>query len=443
MAASRLVAFDFINVLQRKHEEAGLKSPNEDIILLLMEAGTKLQSSKWLSAVTSALIIPPTPLSSRNPDVPMKIANAVSFRTEADGRVTSFDEKFAPVEIDAAASDINLSSGRSYPTPALNGAAIALRLETFANLPAQDTALMDPWLANLDLSLNLWLCADGIDIVEDAEVTVPPDRIIGSELGPDDAARFAAVWMDFFFQQKFFLAFSSEITRLDWETKVSHVGQLPTIPKGLPKRCRSFEWYAQEVNPNMDKVLQQGGWESHHQDLEVKKLMQMMEKGKKDERRAEEENRPQEEVVEEIVVPEEVLDVNKTKPEKPLRDENLKIVQSAKRVDLQFQDVAGLHSDHPHMGAQDFDGQWGYVHDVTSLRNNPPKWTFSDAKAKDACEKRDNHYKMIKERIVVDTEYDKQMKNKPNRPKIFCLVYTTSDNHYTRIPRIRQTWGYE
>mmetsp|Transcript_42166 Transcript_42166/g.101416 ORF Transcript_42166/g.101416 Transcript_42166/m.101416 type:complete len:1036 (-) Transcript_42166:81-3188(-) len=438
VAASRLAAFDFINVLQRKHEEAGLKSPNEDIILVLMEAGTKFQSSKWLGAVTSALIIPPTPLSSRNPDVPMKIANAVSFRIEGDGRRTSFDEKFGPLEIDASASDINLSSGRSYSTPALNGAAVALRLETFGNLPAQDTSLMDPWTANLELSLNLWLCGDGIDIIEDAEVTVPADRITGKEVGPDDGARFAATWMDLFFQQKFFLAYSSEITRLDWETKVAHVMQLPTIPKGLPKRCRSFEWYAQEINPNMEKVLEQGGWEAHHEDLEVKKLMQMMQKEK-----SKEDGKLEDEVVEEVVDPaqEEEQNKNKTKPAKPLRETNLNIVQKAKRVQLEFQDVAGLHEEHPHMGAQDFDGQWGYVHDVTSLRNNPPRWDFNEAKTKAACEKRDNNYKMMKERIVVDTEYDQQMKNTPNRPKIFCLVYTTSDNHYSRLPHIRQTWG--
>jgi hypothetical protein len=559
VAASRLDAFEFIDVLQRKHEEAGLKSPDEDLILLLMEAGAKLQSSKWLTGVTGALIVPPPLLGLRNEDVAMKISNAVSFRTEGSGRRTSFNEKFAPLMTDAPPSDINLSSGQSYPTPALDGAAVALRLETFGNLPAQDPSLMDPWAANLDLSLNLWLCADGIDIVEEVEASIPASLRVPTPLEPEEAARFAAVWMDISFQQKFFQAYSSQITRLDWETKVARVKQSATIPKDLSKRCRSFEWYAREVNPDLTKILEQGGWESHHKEMEEKKFGKMVdteekkarkieqlppaerkeenvketpkdppEKAEKNEEPAketpkeapqkaaekveennadkqaeneipkealkeEQKDAPQKKVAEKVeesnadkqaaneepkkevvkegqneappkaaekaeenitgkkadnkdnknesdAIPNLAREDKMIKPRKKLRKENLKIITTAKPVELAFQDVSGEHKEHPHMGAQDGNGNWGYIHDETALRKNPPKWNFSEEMTKEACTSRDNNYKMMRERIYVDTLYEEKMKDTPNRAKIFCLVYTTEKGH-GRIPHIRQTWG--
>jgi hypothetical protein len=72
---------------------------------------------------------------------------------------------------------------------------LALRLETFLHLPSQDVSLKEAWPANLELALNLWLCADGIDIVAGVEVAfvdpTPPAPFI-----PTMAARFAAAWMD-------------------------------------------------------------------------------------------------------------------------------------------------------------------------------------------------------------------------------------------------------
>lgn len=266
VAASRLDAVEFVRLLESKHESAGFKSPDEDLILLLLQAGSQLKDRKWLGEITSALIVPPPLLGLKDESVAMKLANAVSFHVEGTGKRTSFNEKFAPLITEPTASDMNLSNGRSYPTPALNGAAIALRLGTFVNLPAQDPSLMEPWSANLDLSLNLWLCADGIDIIEDVEVK-PAEEDLTPPLDPEMAARFAAVWMDRICQQRFFQAYSSQITRLDWETKVTKVLQSDTIPRDLANRCRSFEWYAKEVNTDLSKILEQGGWESRPQEL--------------------------------------------------------------------------------------------------------------------------------------------------------------------------------
>lgn len=459
VTASRMDAVEFVQLLQAKHEEAGLKNADEDLILLLMEAGTKFQTSKWLSGVTSALIVPPPILGLKNEEVAMKLANAVSFRSEAHGFRTSFNEKFAPLVTEATASDINLSSGQSYPTPALNGAAVALRLGTFVNLPAQDPSLMDPWGANLDLSLNLWLCADGIDIVEDVDVTIPADNSLMTPLEPEEAARFAAVWMDDIFQQKFLQAYSSQITRLDWETKVAKVKQSDTIPKDLAKRCRSFDWYAQEVNSDLAKVLEQGVWESHHKDMEEKKMVKMVENVDMKMRQVEQvppsplkanaeevpqaeahKDPPQVEQHDESDAIPNLARNDKKKPSKPLRQENLEIVQKAKPMDISKTDVSGGHKEHPHMGAKDADGNWGYVHNERALRGSPPQWQFDESKAKTACSKRDNNYRMMKERILVDMEYDNKMKDSLHRDKIFCLVYTIEPGH-VKIPHIRQTWG--
>jgi hypothetical protein len=479
VAASRLDAVDFVKVLEGKHESAGLKSLDEDLILLLLQAGSVLTGHKWLSEVTSALIVPPPILGLQDESVAMKLANAVSFHTEGTGKRTSFDKMFASTITEPTASDMNLSNGQSYPTPALNGAAVALRLGTFLNLPAQDRSLMDPWAANLDLSLNLWLCGDGIDIIEDVEIK-SSETPLSVPLDPEMAARFAAVWMDPIFQQRFFQSYSSQITRLDWETKVTKASQSDTIPKDLSNRCRSFEWYVKEVNPDLSKILEQSGWESHREEeekrqTETKKIEVSPEK-------QEPPSEPKKDIVAAAAAavaanvvkePEKVPPVtvkegeglvheshdavpegqaaeggipdlarnDKKKPSKPLRPENLKILSSAKPIDIAFLDVSGGHTEHPHMGATDESGAYGYIHDETALRKNPPKLVFANEELSKACTKKDDNYRMMSERVIVDLEYDKNMEDSgARRDKIFCLVYTTEEGH-NKIPNIRETWG--
>jgi len=62
VAASRNEAVHFINVLSRKHEEAGLKSHDEDLILLFLRCDATLReaddSRTWLDDITDALILP-------------------------------------------------------------------------------------------------------------------------------------------------------------------------------------------------------------------------------------------------------------------------------------------------------------------------------------------------------------------------------------------------
>jgi hypothetical protein len=492
IAAARSEAVEFVQLLAQKHIEAGLKTPEEDLILVFLQAGAQLTEHTWLQAVTHALIVPP-PLLRGDEDVALKLANAVSLRLEDPGKVTSFDEKLMPMlQASAKAEDINSSSGASYGTPALNGAGIALRLDTFVALPAQDSSLMDPWPANLELALNLWLCADGIDILQDAQITTTNSWMESLPTVPLDpllAARFAAVWMDDAMQQRFFQAYSSQITRLEWDTKIQHVKQSPTFPKGdIAKRCRPFEWYAQEVNTHLGKVLDQTKWEEHthaisetrgtvkkaemaqvaadivdheakhqaaaHPNPNIRANLQAEEQRKAEQAARdikehdvnhEEHHEPppeEQQPVAAVVAAAAVLKTGeRRKPKIPLRQENLEIVQKATPVDITFIPMDGGHTDHPHMGAKDEEGNWGYVHDEKALRNNPPPFTLDEDYEREACSLRDNNFKMMTQRVAVDTEYErKQNEAGVKRDKIFCLVYTTESGH-SRIPNIRETWG--
>jgi hypothetical protein len=92
--------------------------------------------------------------------------------------------------------------------------------------------------------------------------------------------------------------------------------------------------------------------------------------------------------------------------------------------------------DHSHMGAQDENGNLGYLHDAKSLRMNPPSFQYPNLL--EACQRRDSNYDMIDNRIVVTV----LPTTEERRTKIFCVVYTTESKHNTALNNIRQTWGY-
>lgn len=443
VAASRLDAAEFVQLLQSKHEAAGLKSTQEDLILLLLQGGAQLTDTKWLPSTTSSLIVPPHLLNlgdeSEDYNVAMKLANAVSLRSEGNGQRTVFDEHFGKIESEAPISDIQQSSGHTYPTPALNGGAIALRLGTFLNLPAQDSSLQDDWPANLDLALNLWLCGDGIDIVQDAVVTLPNAPRI-KQFNPELAARFAAVWMDDRLAQKFLHWFSPNTKALDWETKLTHARHSPTFPRRVQGRCRPFSWYMEEINTHLSKILteeppkseeDQSSDESSSEDAKAVAREMIKITNGKPEVHQEHQKPPLE--GEDSSLDED----SRRKPSKPLRKTNLEIVQKAKPIDISFVDVSGGHKEHPHMGAKDEDGSWGYIHDETALHKKPPLFEWKDDKEEEACSSRDNNWKMMTKRVKVEMEYDgKKVKSGVKRDRIFCLVYTIESGH-DRIPYIR------
>ena len=439
LAESRKDAVDFLKILEKHHLETGLKSPQEDLILLLLQAGAQLTDRHWLGPVTEALIVPPPILGKGDTTVSMKVANAIAFNLEGPGKRTSFDTTFTPVISEATADEINQSSGSSYPSPALNGAATAMRLDTYVNLPSQDLSLQDQWPVNLDLALNLWLCADGIDMLKDVSVTAfeqnPP-----AALSPSVAARFAAAWMDEVTSKKFFNSYTKtypELTFLEWETYVDSARQTPHFTSDLTQKCRSFQWYAENVNPELSDLLKdpisaESGSRAavarnDRNDATLDKFPKkpLPVPGSNDDDGA----------------PDLSKDIHKgqAKPSRPLCKECLEIIQRANPVDISFVDVSGGHKEHPHMGGRDENGNWGYVLDETGLRRNPDPFDIPADELRLHCEKRDNNWKMLHDKVFVDLEYEKSMAGKP-RDKIFCLVYTTEEGH-ARVPRIRRTWG--
>jgi hypothetical protein len=454
LSQSRADAVTFVEILNKNHEATGLKSTSEDLILLLLRSGAQLTSRKWLGAVTDALIVPPPLLEEGDAGVAIKIANAVSFNLEGPGKRTSFDTTFTPVLSKPTAEDINLSSGASYPTPVLNGAATAMRLGTYVYLPSRDTSLRDEWATNLELSLNLWMCADGIDMIKDLEVTsFHQDR--PAPLGPDMAARFAAAWMDIVSQKKFFNAYTkvySELTWLEWQTLMANAQASPTFTSHLSKKCRGFKWYAEHVNPEIasilsesDQIAQDG--DSNKQFTESQREIKSKEvptsvddTEPENPQDAENEKKLNVESGDDgtVSIPDRPDD--RKKPSKPLCKECLEIVQRAQPIDISFKDASGGYKEHPHMGATNENGTLGYVHDAKALRKNPPKYAFDNIQ--EACLKRDNTYKMLHQKVFVDLEYDRQMEKAEHgkRPKLFCLVYTTEQSH-SLIANIRETWG--
>jgi len=72
---------------------------------------------------------------------------------------------------------------------------------------------------------------------------------------------------------------------------------------------------------------------------------------------------------------------------------------------------------------------------------DPPTFGMAKQALVKACEKHDNNYRMLTEKVYVDLEgHEAAEKSGKPRAKIFCLVYTTEKGH-NRIPRIRETWG--
>ena len=136
-------------------------------------------------------------------------------------------------------------------------------------------------------------------------------------------------------------------------------------------------------------------------------------------------------------------------PMQPLRPLCLEIVQNATPMSLSFVDVSGNnHSQqqHPHMGAVDANGTSGYVHDVTAMTRHPPRFPASLLNVSEVCQL-DDEFKLFQERVFVDRDYESRNAADPQtqqqhrrRPKILCMVYTTSAGH-ARVQMIRETWG--
>eukprot|EP00542_Grammatophora_oceanica_P009644 CAMPEP_0194035860 /NCGR_PEP_ID=MMETSP0009_2-20130614/8276_1 /TAXON_ID=210454 /ORGANISM="Grammatophora oceanica, Strain CCMP 410" /LENGTH=880 /DNA_ID=CAMNT_0038677401 /DNA_START=21 /DNA_END=2663 /DNA_ORIENTATION=+ len=449
IAASRSDAVDFISMLSKRHEMKGIKSPEEDLILLFLKSGVELEDRSWLGAITSALIVPPPILGVGESDlaedqtVAMKLANAVSFGMAGakSDMAASFDYTFTYKEETPNSRYMAMSNGESYPSPVLSGEAMGMRLQTFVGLPSHDPEMFSEWEANLDLSLNLWLCADGIDMLTDAIVKASETRIEAPRLSALQAARFAAAWMSETDSDKVYEAWRKQdrqMTTTVWHKFLSDARLKPTYTPGLQNRCRSFTWYAHEINMSLDgrEVDEEAAkqpYTDENPDVSIqRKLQDEAVKAGGDEGNK---------------LPGEAPGISVEKaddsdnappprsdpkmPHKPLDSTRAELVGRAQPIDITFEDVSGGHKDHPHLGAKDESGNLGYIHDETALRENPPAYEFDNLE--NACNNHDSHYKMLTEKVKVKA---------PQNPKskIFCLVYTIDSGH-KNIPPIRETWG--
>ena len=410
---SRKRGVQFINVLNGKHEEAGLKSSDEDLILLFLRCDGMFHEEEegeqtWLDDITDALIVGSSTDGVQQEQQP---ANAISFAvdftsTDEDGNIQihptnpgqtqSFDYSLHPVRDTATSQQISLGNGESYPTPLLLGGATAMRLETYNSLPASDDKLTNHWAADVEMSFNLWMCADGIDVLAGSSLTrvqVDPGVISLTERAQISGpliARLVSTWMaghgDDVYADTFLDNVAKETAiesiakaeasqaniptdramkerilqeetkrRRDLLVRISEEAKQSTsFPSGIGKKCRPFSWYVENVAPKL--MLDEDNEEEAVIDLEIQEAIKKRNQN--------------------------IL------PSISLREENMGIVARASPVKLAYVDVSGNHAEHPHKGAMDGNDNFGYVHDETFLVKSPPPFEFkSDTDKEKLCRK--------------------------------------------------------
>lgn len=445
--------------LAEKYEKAKLKLKEEELILVLMRQDARLADSRWLDPLTASLILPE--LSQKL--YKTHLANAISFAPldSSINTVPAFDLAFHPSSFplpkeenlsysaDKDDFEFNNKSTPPFITPALHGPITAMRLTTYLSLPARDTLLTTHFAADVELALNLWLCADGIDVVPqihmelDSYAALSPES---EEMSDLLASRLASAWMNDAYQSKFYNARTSHkdsfVSQKELESYVNVAKESPTFPINLPTRCRSFDWYMQHVVGPMLATPEkaQAPQKSPQKRGGVIKAMTRIKGGKEPER-------PEQKQTPHPVHPEHDprLPHIPGLPEEPkktpsrqlttLSEDKLEILDKATAIDITYVDA---HTDVSHYVALDENGNEGYLHDPTALHLENPSFEPSNG----ACRnKRDANYRMLTEKVFVDMKKHKLVEEtKKDRVKLFCTVYTIEKNH-NRVPMIRETWG--
>ncbi len=326
---SRRNAAKFVQLLHQEYmKQEQQPHKQEEVILTFLRPDSQIQNDDWLEIVADALAgsIPPPPLLNQNQKEEdlqsYHFNNAVSFALSQETRqqqhmadrkslhhhhyhhhyshdhlyhhnpkhkytTTSLDINLQPIHTTTPLkSDITLTNGRSYPTPILEGSATSLLLSTYLSLPSFNQNLTSTVAADIELSLNLWLCGSGIDII--TELQVEKDvMLLQSErdyVSYEEKVWLARDWM------------SDEITSVDnregdaktdsdKSTLLKSIGEKILwrlnnnttdllFKKGQNKvdmeeiethhqkslrnklsECRTFDWFAKEVNIALGKQL--------------------------------------------------------------------------------------------------------------------------------------------------------------------------------------------
>lgn len=427
VSASRREAVGYVEILANTMERMETKKPDEDIIVVFVRPDSSIETKQWIDIATHALIDDTSNSihtdSSGNVINARKMSNAVSFAASPSGVVEqgetkSVNLKMMPVKTHASQQDLKLTNGQTYPSPVLEGAVTAMKLSTYLKFPVVDETLSSYFASDLEMSFNLWMCADGIDIISSLRAKTTLGKIQHRDkaaVSDDNAARLAQTWMKDSEAGRIVLDFVKD-NGFD-ATRLSQYGEGSTLVNAA-KKCRSFEWYIKEVNVLMG--------------AEIRKLQQKQ-------------------IKKAVVVDTDFalsgFDLERpndgTVPSKPLSEVNKQIISSAKMIDLAFLDVSNGHKEHPHMGAMDEHGAFGYVHDPTYLKKNPHDFKYTPEEIE--CSKNDGNKKMLTQKVFVDlaghqaAERLAETEHRP-RAKIFCLVYTVAESH-DRIESILETWG--
>ena len=441
VATSRRDAAHYVHYLVQNHEEAGIKSPNENVISVFVRPDSEIETDHWVDTVTHALI---------GSDA-KKTANAVSFaasstETISEGETKSVNLELKPIKSHASKIAKSLTQGQTYPTPVVEGSVTAMTLETFLNLPVADRGLDSHFASDLEMSFNLWMCADGIDIVTGlrAKTTLGllqhRDKSGTSNVS---VARLALTWMGGYDQN-----IGSQVLKLAEQDGVTvdrmkQAGKLDDLPKGL-YACRPFEWYTKEVNVAMDKELKQlPPIEKKVDQLELPVKPRKLPKNVVHLPHPEKEEAGGGHLSPNVKTGAEKPEATGDLPSKPLSPLNKQLISTAKFVDLAYVDVSDGHTVDPHRGALDENDLFGYIHDEKALHKTPPPFKFTKEEVQ--CNLEDATMQMLTKKVFVDFPAHEAAESlaasggKP-RAKIFCLVYTIEENH-DRIPAIRETWG--
>jgi len=422
-AKSRQIGAIFARELAEKHEKAQLKLKEEELILLLMRQDARFKDSNWLDPLTAALILPEL----SHKIYKTSLANAVSFYPKSDfnlydGKhdlaldrytymVPSFDFAF-----DGSHDKAITHEREPYATPALHGYLTAMRLTTFLSLPARDETLSTYFAADIELALNLWLCADGIDVLPQSSISYSSTASPSNEdHTTETASRLAAAWMDETYLNVFYDAkANAETTKTSMKQFVKDAKKSPTFPIDLQTRCRSYSWYVKKFHTDSDPFRKKSDRvipiKTSNVDADTPKKKSNIMKIETSEK-----NRR--------------LDNRKLTPDK------LNLLKTAKPIDLAFVDASQEES---HFEALDENGEKGYKYDPTTLHINPPKYKFNKH---DSCGIHDGNNEMLTKKVMVNPDaLFKAEEGKDNKTKIFCSIYTIEKNHH-KLPTIRETWG--
>ncbi len=470
-------AVDGIQDLVTKLEKHGFKSPYEDITLLFMKVGSQIVTNGWLDVLSEALMgfeeeeveVVHHHENGNEMNNVVKPANAISFRVEGSqvGEIYAVNSKTLLPEIMNIKNHLGLSSSlssssSSYPTPIIEGSVTAMKLQTYLMLPVKDGLINSFQAINIELSFNLWMCGDGIDILPQLIVTKPPSSSQQqqpsiSESSTTSMSRLMETWLKIYVE-------NNNNNNMDPLHDRRHAKFRPAsrvkmdIKSSLPSTnyCRDYKWYIETVKGESsleyEKMLKGtlSDQRKHDRDEDhgiifpTKSLKEYGEilnsvtpislsydnstrgtqPNKIDDGREEESH-------------------NQKEQENSNSSKKLAKEKTKKNKKEKIRRYVGISKTY----AIDQNGNQDYVYNVTSLKSNPPNFTLDGLLLDSICNIHDETWKVLTEKVSIDFKGHERAEinakldptGKP-RVKLMCIVYTIESDH-NRIPAIRETWG--